>query len=122
MTKAIIGFHQLKIPCLIGLHPEERTHPQLLIVDVKIQLDLKACFKSEAIQETIDYVSLAEVCQRLAYTKHYFLLEIFAKEILDEYFHKFPLQWAWVRIQKPSALPAADYAYVELEREREEHS
>lgn len=119
MVKAMIGIHQLKIPCIIGILPEERQHTQLLVLDIKIQLDLTSCFESEDLNDTVDYVLLAEICQTLAHEKNYFLLEIFAKDILDEYFRQFPIQWAWVRIQKPSAIPDAAYAYVELERYRE---
>lgn len=119
MKKAILGIDQLKIPCIIGIYPEERQHLQLLLIDTKIQLDLDTCFESKKIHDTLDYTQLAELCQELLRKNDYFLLEIFAHDLLDQYFQKFPIDWAWVRVKKPTAIPNADYAYVELERNRE---
>lgn len=67
-------------------------------------------------KNTIDYVLLAQLCTELAEQKEYLLLETFASDILDNCMRRFNAVWAWVQISKPSAIPTAAYAYVELER------
>lgn len=116
----LLGIHQHRIDCMIGVYPEERLQVQTLFIDAKVKLDFSHCIASDQVQETIDYVLLANICTQLAQKNKYFLLETLASDILDQYIERFnAVVWAWVRIQKPSAIPSAAYAYVELERRRE---
>lgn len=115
----ILGIHQHQIKCIIGVYPEERQREQTLFVDVKIKLDLSATLASGRVEDTVDYVLLAQLCTQLAEQNKYFLLETFAFDILDQCIQRFSAVWAWVRIQKPSAISTAAYAYVEFERYRE---
>lgn len=116
----ILGFHHYQINCVIGIHPEERQYEQIVFVDLKIKVDLTRCLASGEIQDTIDYGLLAQLCSQLAKQNHYHLLETFASDILKHCLQRFHAVWAWVSIQKPAAIPSAAYAYVELERYREE--
>lgn len=115
----IIGIHQHQINCIVGIYPEERKQEQTLLVDVKLKLDLSKCLESGQMQYTVDYVLLAELCTQLAQQKKYLLLETFASDILNQCLERFPALWAWVCIQKPSAISTAAYAYVELERHQQ---
>lgn len=110
-----IGICQHHIPCIVGIYPEERKKEQILVVDAKIKIDFLPCIASKKISDSIDYVLLANLCTELAQEKKYDLLETFASDILDQCIERFHAVWAWVRIQKPSAIPTASYAYVELE-------
>lgn len=112
----ILGIRQHRISCLIGVYPEERQSEQLLIIDAKIKVDLSRCLASDQVKDTIDYVAIANVCTELAQKRHYFLLETLASDILEECLSRFQALWAWVCIQKPSAISSAACAFVELER------
>lgn len=112
----ILGIHQYQVPCIIGVYPEERQREQMLIIDAKIKVDLSRCLVSGQFQDTIDYAQIAQICMELTQQRQYFLLEILASDILDECLRRFEILWVWVRIQKPSAIPNAAYAFVELER------
>lgn len=120
-SSGIIGIYQYQIDCIIGIYPQEREQEQTLLIDLKAKLDLSRCFASGQFHETVDYVALAQLCTRLA-QKKYFLLETFASDILDHCLRDFPIEWAWTRIHKPSAILKAAYAYIELERSRTEGS
>lgn len=109
----IIGLSQQHIQCIIGMYPEERVQKQSLFIDLKIRLHLSSDSQSDAIEETVDYVLLAQLCAQVA-LNDYFLIETFAKEIVKECLTRFPISWAWVKIQKPSAIPEA-CAFVEWE-------
>lgn len=114
---AIIGIHQYRLDCIVGILPTERQQQQTLLIDAKIKVDISSCLFSEEVGHTVDYRLLVKLCQELAHLNKYFLLENFANEFLDECLSRFQAAWAWIRIQKPSAIAGADYAYVELERE-----
>lgn len=118
----IIGICKHRIDCLIGIYPAEREQVQMIYVDVKIKVDITASIHSGKVQDSVDYVAIAQVCTELAQRKNYRLLETFASDILDHCKNHFKACWAWVHIQKPSAIPSADYAFVEMEyQEKEGH-
>lgn len=112
----ILGIHQLKIFCRIGVYPEEQQQEQGLMIDAKIKVDLTPCLASGSLQDTGNYVIIANICKELAQQNHYFLLENLASDILEECLRRLPAVWAWISIQKPSAIPSAAYAFIELER------
>lgn len=114
----ILGIHQHQISCIVGVYPEERQCEQMLLIDAKIKIDFSPSLISGEVKDTIDYVLIAQICTELAQRKQYFLLEALASDILDECLRRFESVWAWVRIHKPSAIPSAAYAFVELERHR----
>ena len=113
--QGLIGFNQHKIKCIIGVHSNEHHSEQEIFIDLKVKTNFKRCVQTDALADTIDYVAMAEVCTLLAKSHHYHLLETYAWEVLHKLFERFPIEWAWIRIQKPAAL-ASGYAYVELER------
>ena len=116
ISYGIIGFDQHRIECVIGIYAAEREKPQTIFIDLKVKVDLTACIQSGKIKDTVDYVALAQFCTDLAHTKKYFLLEVFAADILECCKKQFNASWAWVKIQKPAALTHAAYAFVEMER------
>jgi dihydroneopterin aldolase len=118
----VIGIHRHRIDCIIGIFPEERVQPQTIFVDVKIKIDLSACLFTGRIDDTVDYVGLAQLCTQLAQKNKYMLLEKFAFDILAQCKEQFQALWGWVSIQKPSAIPTAEYAFVEMELPEEEET
>lgn len=113
--KGIIGFENLRISCIIGVYAEERQKEQPIFVDLKIKLDLSKSIQTDSIQDTIDYVNLSKICLDLAKTHHFNLIETYARNVLTVIFQTYPVQWAWIKVRKPNALPHADHAFVELE-------
>lgn len=112
----ILGVHQHQVSCIIGVYPEEREYEQILFFDVKVKIDLSHVLASGQVKDTFDYVSIAQICTDLAQQNKYVLLESLASDVLDECLQHFSAVWAWVLIKKPAAIPAAAYAFVELER------
>jgi 7,8-dihydroneopterin aldolase/epimerase/oxygenase len=115
-----IGFNQLRVSCIIGIHPAERTTEQDLYIDLKVRTDFSQLILSDSIHDTIDYVRLAEICKDLGQSQKYYLIETFAARVLDAIFREFDVVEAAITIKKPSALPEAACAIVELSRVRKE--
>jgi 7,8-dihydroneopterin aldolase/epimerase/oxygenase len=113
--QSFIGFHQHKVHCIIGVLPHERLQEQEIHIDLKVKADFKHPAETDSLANTIDYIVLAEICTNLAKTNQYHLIETLAWEALHKIFERFPVKWAWIRVQKPSAIPSG-YAYVELEK------
>lgn len=113
-----LGVHQHQVSCIIGVYAEERQREQILFFDAKIKLNLSLKGMKDQVEETVDYVKIADVCTRLAKSNRYFLLEKLASDIIEEFFLIFPAVWASITIKKPAAIPFADYAFIELERKK----
>lgn len=109
-----IGFEHHAIRCIIGCCPEERQKEQEIFVDLKIGFDFARCAHSDHLKDTINYVRLAEICTELAQKRQYHLQETFAVEALQTVFAEFDVEWGWIKIKKPQALPSAQFATVEL--------
>lgn len=115
----IIGVHHHRIDCIIGVTFAERSRFETIYVNVKIKIDLTAALSSEALGDTVSYVLLADLCTELARSKNYILLEELAHDILEQCKIRYQPVWAWVHVQKPSAIPTAEYAFVEMEWQEE---
>lgn len=116
-----VGFEELKVHCLIGTLPAEKTVPQEICVSLKITLPKEVIASKEIewrdeISATVDYTLLADICTQTAMKGHHGLLETLATEILDAIFARVSCLYGWIKIEKPGALKAARCAFVEQER------
>lgn len=105
-----IGFNQLPVRCIIGVLPSERKEPQLLTIDLRVEIESPSL---DRLESSVDYCSLAEAVKRIS-EKQFFLLERFALEVVDYLLAHFPIQSVWIRITKPGVVQGAD-AVVEWE-------
>lgn len=111
-----LGISHHQVSCIIGVYEHERKEKQTLYFDAKIKIDLSRAFRSGQVEDSADYVLIAQICTKMAQSNQYLILEALASDILNEFFCHFPAVWASVTIKKPAAIPTAAYAYVELER------
>jgi dihydroneopterin aldolase len=110
-----VGFTGLKIESSIGILPLERAQSQEIVISLKIVFYPDGPIQDE-ISSTIDYSTLSQICQEMAFSKHRALLETLAFEILDALLDRFPASYGWIRIEKPAAIAAALCGFVEYER------
>ncbi len=114
-----VGFEQLRVRCLIGADPHEKVQEQNIFIDLKVESDWSACLASDQLQDAIDYVKIAEVCNQVAAQGHHALLESLAYQIVSRLFETYAaISHVWIRICKPQVLPAAKDAYVEFHAKR----
>lgn len=116
MSIGTIGIHRLQVECIIGINPEERNKVQTIFIDVEIRIDFSPVLKSKELSDSINYVEIGRICTELAQNNRYFLLEMLASDILDQFGKLYHPIFAKVKIQKPSAIPSAEYAFIEMER------
>lgn len=114
----IIGFERYKVRCIIGTEAWERQELQEVFVDLKVEADFSRVVRSQDLLDTINYVGLADLCQKIAEEGRYYLLEKYAADVLEEMFRQYPIVSGWICVKKPQALPSAKCALVELKRER----
>lgn len=110
-----IGFTGLKVSCLIGVLPHEYKQTQEISISLKITLPQEVQ-REDLLSSTIDYSELAKLCQGVALRSHHGLIETLASCILEEILEHYYSSYLWIRIEKPSAIPEANCAFVEYEK------
>ena len=114
---ALIG---LELDAGIGAYAHEKGVQQRLIVDVEIEVeDLSQAAASDALDATIDYDQIAEICREVVRSRHHHLIETVAESIaqrvvaLDR-----RIGPTTVRVEKPGAVLGARTVRVEITRKR----
>lgn len=113
----IIGFKRYRIRCIIGTEPCEREREQDLLIDLKVEIDFTRAAHKDHLSDTVDYVSLAALCNEVAQRGCYQLIEKYATDLVHEVQKKFAIKSVWVRVEKPQAIPEAECAFVEFQQE-----
>jgi dihydroneopterin aldolase len=90
-----------------GAGAGERDHPQLLEIDVELELDLTAARASDALYDTLDYAALNATIVALVRDRSFALLERLGDEILRAVMRDARVRAADVTIAKPGLLDGA---------------
>ena len=116
-----VGLEGLKITCIVGIHPHERTNEQDLFIDISVESDFAPAAAAENVRYTVDYSAIAEELTQLATERRYQLIETFAEEAAARVFTLYSgVEAVSLTIRKPAAVPAATCAFVQIERRRGE--
>ena len=112
---AEIGISELRIPCIIGVYPEERMQEQEILLSLNLQSDISEAAESDHIDDTIDYDRVAEVCRHIAQEGKFQLVETFCATTIKALFDQFPqLEEISIQVKKPGAIPKAQHASVRI--------
>ena len=107
------GFH--------GVEPAEREVGQRFVVDLEVDLDLRAAGASDDISDTVNYSRLYRAVQEVAEGPSRNLLENLADRIAQRVLSGFGVESVRVRVKKPEAPIRGSvlaYAGVEIYRTR----
>ena len=114
------GLHNLRVDCIVGIHPHERETPQTVCVDLAVDYDFAPAAASEDIADAIDYTAIADRLTKLFETRRYQLLETMAEESAAAVLSSdVRIRAVRIEIRKPAAVPAASAAFVRIARERQ---
>jgi dihydroneopterin aldolase len=114
-----VGLNDLRIDCVIGIYPDERTATQPIFVDVEVEYDFAAAARTEQIENALDYDRLARDLEHLAVERQYQLLETFAEEAASHCLRHFSaINMIRLAVRKPKAVQKAAAAFAKIERGR----
>ena len=109
---------ELRVACVVGVLPAERTTPQEVVVSLAVGTDTARAARSGELDDTIDYAALAERARELIVAGRYRLLETMAEDLAAGVLRDPLAASVRVTIRKPAAIPGARDAGVEIVRER----
>ena len=113
ITKKTILVRNLEIALSIGVHEEEKTAPQRLLVSVEADL---AGIEDEAdnVGSTVDYDRICDFIRELAKRPHIELQETVARQVLEFTLALPGVSHARVETRKPDIFPDCEFVAVRL--------
>jgi len=109
---------ELRVTCIVGILPAERTAPQQVVVSLAVGTDTARAARSGELTDTIDYGALAGQVRELIASGRYRLLETMAEDLAACVLRDPRAASVRVTIRKPAAIADARDAGVEIVRER----
>lgn len=119
MPRDRIFIEELRVDCIVGIYPHERSQPQPLIVELELGLDTAEAAYTGRIAATCDYARVCDEVAALLEFRQYKLLEMAAEELAAMLCGVHPvITDLRVRLHKPQALQGrARAAGVEIRRQ-----
>ncbi len=109
----------LSAEALIGIYDWEREVRQRIEVDLEMWVDLGAAAASDAIEDTLNYKSVAKRVLGLVQESRFRLVEALAGEIARILLAEYPVARVRVTVHKPGAVRHSRDVGVIIERGRD---
>ena len=116
-----IEIRDLMIRAIVGINDEERVNRQDVVINMTLWADLREAGRTDGIDDTINYRTLAKQVIELVEESSYFLVEKMAAEIsrLGLEFSE-SIERIRVSVEKPGAVRFARSVGVTIERTRDD--
>ena len=111
-----IFINALTAEAIIGIYDWEREVKQRLEIDLEVWMDLRAAAKSDAIEDTLNYKSVAKRVLAFVEASRYRLVEALAGEIARIVLEEFKVARVRVTVHKPGAIRHSRDVGVIVER------
>lgn len=112
-----VFIRNLEVLAQIGIHGHERGKPQPVRINVDLAVEDAAAIE-DRLDSVVDYEAITGKIRGLVAAGHINLAETLAERIAQTCFADPRVKTARVRVEKLHALPGAESAGVEIERER----
>src|SRR5688500_2900727 len=109
----------LAAEAVIGIYDWEREVKQRLEIDLELWVDLRAAGKSDAIEDTLNYKSVAKRVLALVEASSFRLVEALAGEIARIVLEEFAVARVKITVHKPGAIRHSRDVGVVIERARD---
>jgi dihydroneopterin aldolase len=108
----------LTAEAVIGIYDWEREVKQRLEIDLEMSMDLRAAAQSDAIEDTLNYKSVAKRVLAFVEASSFRLVEALAGEIARIVLEEFEVERVRVTVHKPGAIRHSRDVGVVVERGR----
>ena len=112
----IIFLRKLKIETVIGIYDWERKIKQEVVIDLEMATDIKQAAKTDHIDDTLDYKSVAKRIIGFVEDSSFQLVETLAEKIAEIVLTEFSIPWLKLTLNKAGAITGAEGVGVIIER------
>ncbi len=112
----IVFIHDLKIETVIGIYDWERKIRQTISLDIEMAADIGKAEKSDDIEDTLSYKSVAKRVIEFVEHSEFGLVEALAERICTIVIDEFSVPWIKLTLHKPGAVRGSKSVGVIIER------
>jgi FolB domain-containing protein len=105
---------------IIGINDSEREKPQEIRINIVLFADVRKAGKSDDIQDTVNYRTVAKKVLAHAETARRFTVEALATDLARLCLEEAGVMKVRVRVEKPGAVRFSKSVGVEIERSKED--
>lgn len=113
-----IHIKNLRLMTIIGVHEQERSGKQDVVINIEMEFDGAKAAESDDIKDTLDYEAAKKRIVEEVEDSSFYLLEKLASRILELVMEDPLVLKAVVEVDKPHALSLADSVSVTCSAER----
>jgi dihydroneopterin aldolase len=113
-----IYLRDLRTETIIGIYDWERKIRQTVSFDFEFPGDIRRAAKTDRIEDTLNYKSVAKRVLAFVETSEFHLVETLAEEVARLILREFSVEWVKVTVNKPGAVRGSRDVGVSIERSR----
>jgi dihydroneopterin aldolase len=113
-----IYLRDLRTETIIGIYAWERKIRQTVSFDFEFPGDIRRAAKTDKIEDTLNYKSVAKRVLAFVETSEYHLVETLAEEVARLILKEFSVEWVKLTVNKPGAVRGSRDVGVMIERSR----
>ncbi len=117
----IIEIKDLLLRVIVGINPEERAHKQDVLINLRLETDLRKAGKSDNIDDALNYRTVCKQVIARVESSEFLLLERLAEEVANVCLAHPLMTHVQVSVEKPGALRFARSVGVVIRRGRDDH-
>jgi dihydroneopterin aldolase/D-erythro-7,8-dihydroneopterin triphosphate epimerase len=115
-----IEIQDLLLRTIVGINPEERENRQDVVLNLRLETDLREPGRTDDIGQTVNYRTLCKQVIELVESSQFLLVERLAEEVAQLCLNDARVRSVRVSVEKPGALRFARSVGVVIERRREQ--
>lgn len=108
----IIEIKGLRVFAYHGVNTEEKEKGQPFELDIALEADLSVPGRTDFLSETVNYAKVSKLAIAIMQEEKNNLIERAATRVAEGILEEFPVEAVTVKLKKPRAPIAADFAYV----------
>jgi dihydroneopterin aldolase len=112
----IVFIRELQIETVIGIYDWERKIRQTISLDIDMAADIRQAAKSDNIDDTLSYKTVAKRLIEFVEESEYELVEALAEKICSIIIEEFSVPWVKLSLSKPGAVRGSKAVGVIIER------
>ncbi len=114
----VIYIRDLKVNAILGVLPEERKHPQPVVINIELFTDITTPAQTTHLADTVDYAQVALDVEALTRASQCLLVETLAEKIAELCLQNPRVHQVSLDIAKPQALDQTAAVGVRIERRK----
>ena len=112
----IVFIRELKIETVVGIYDWERRIQQTVTLDIDMGTDIARAARSDRIEDTLDYKSVAKRLIQYVGETEFQLVETLAEKVAELVMQEFKVSWIKVTLHKPGAVSGSKSVGIIIER------